>query len=126
MQTIVHNVPANPFLLGISPGASVAAAAVTIGATGLSSLGFGLFASGFGTLAVVFGAFVGALLASTFVWFAASRGDEGVTPIRLVLTSVVLTPGLQTVMSVLIYFAPNTKSTATVLLCSKGSFGAAG
>lgn len=126
MQAIVRNVLADPFLLGISSGASVGAVAVTVGATGLSSLGFGLFTSGFGTLAVVFGAFVGALLASILVWFAARRGDEGVTPVRLVLTGVVLAAGFQAVMSVLIYLVPDTESTATVLFWSMGSFGAAG
>lgn len=126
MQAIVRNVLADPFLLGISSGASVGAVAVTVGATGLSSFGVSLLGSGLGTLAIVVGAFAGALSASVLVWFTARRRDEGVTPIRLVLTGVVLAAGFQAVMSVLIYLVPDTESTATVLFWSMGSFGAAG
>ncbi len=64
-------------------------------------------------------------MASALVWVAAWRRDSGVTPVRLVLTGVVLAAGFQAIMSVLIYLVPDTESTATVLFWSMGSFGAA-
>ena len=78
-----------------------------------------------GSSLAVLGAFVGALAASALVWLTARRRDDGVTPVRLVLTGVVLAAGFQAVMSVLIYLVPDTESTATILFWSMGSFGAA-
>lgn len=125
IQAMVRNVLADPFLLGISSGASVGAVSVTLAATGMSSLGLSALASSLGVFLVTGGAFAGALLASALVWTASWRRDSGVTPVRLVLTGVVLAAGFHAIMSVLIYLVPDTESTATVLFWSMGSFGAA-
>ncbi|WP_245706984.1 FecCD family ABC transporter permease [Austwickia chelonae] len=125
IQAMVRNVLADPFLLGVSAGASVGAVSVTIGAVGMSSLGLSALATSMGAFFVTGGAFAGALFASALVWAAAWQRDTGVTPVRLVLTGVVLAAGFHAIMSVLIYLVPDTESTATVLFWSMGSFGAA-
>lgn len=124
IQAVVRNVLADPFILGVSAGASVGAVGVTIGLGGFTSLGLAALVSATSTWLVMIGAFVGALTASALVWLTAHR-NGGVSPVRLVLTGVVIAAGLQALMSVLIYLVPDTESTATVLFWTMGSFGAA-
>lgn len=114
MQAMVRNALADPFVLGISAGASVGAVAVSVFG-GLAALG---------VYAVSGGAFLGALVASVAV-YAASYGRSGVTPLRLVLTGVALGFGFQAIMSLLIYFAPGGQATSLILYWTLGSFGAA-
>ncbi|WP_340683800.1 iron ABC transporter permease [Amycolatopsis coloradensis] len=114
VQALVRNALADPFVLGISSGASVGAAAVVV---------FGLFA-GLGVLALSTAAFLGALGATAIVYLAA-RGRFGLTPLRLVLTGVALTYAFQAVMSVLVYLSPNGQAAQTVLFWLLGSLGAA-
>ncbi|MGW6600356.1 FecCD family ABC transporter permease [Streptomyces sp. NPDC055036] len=114
IQAMVRNALADPFVLGISSGASAGAVGVTV--TG------GL--AGLGIYAMSTGAFAGALLASVLVYLTSSRGGD-LSPLRLVLTGVCVSFGLQAVMSVIIYLAPNSEATSTVLYWTMGSFGAA-
>jgi iron complex transport system permease protein len=114
VQAMVRNALADPFVLGVSSGASAGAVTVIV---------FGVLA-GLGVHAVSIGAFLGALLSSGLV-YAASATRAGVTPLRLVLTGIALSFGFQAVMSVLIYFAPDSEATSTVLFWTMGSFGAA-
>jgi len=112
VQALVRNALADPFVLGISSGASVGAAAVVV---------FGLFA-GLGVLALSTAAFLGALGATALVYLAA-RSRFGLTPLRLVLTGVALTYAFQAVMSVLV--SPNGQAAQTVLFWLLGSLGSA-
>ncbi|MGK4594264.1 FecCD family ABC transporter permease [Amycolatopsis sp. w19] len=114
VQALVRNALADPFVLGISSGASVGAAAVVV---------FGLFA-GLGVLALSTAAFLGALGATALVYLAA-RSKFGLTPLRLVLTGVALTYAFQAVMSVLVYLSPNGQAAQTVLFWLLGSLGSA-
>ncbi|MFI9456957.1 FecCD family ABC transporter permease [Amycolatopsis sp. NPDC052450] len=114
VQALVRNALADPFVLGISSGASVGAAAVVV---------FGLFA-GLGVLALSTAAFLGALGATALVYLAA-RSKFGLTPLRLVLTGVALTYAFQAVMSVLVYLSPSGQAAQTVLFWLLGSLGAA-
>ncbi|MFC0098007.1 FecCD family ABC transporter permease [Micromonospora marina] len=114
IQSLVRNVLADPYVLGVSSGASVGAVAVTV-AGGLGALGI---------YAVSAGAFVGAMAAAVLVYLAA-YSRAGVTPLRLVLTGVVMSFGFQALMAVIIYFTPDSEATATMLFWSMGSFGAA-
>ncbi|WP_433281364.1 FecCD family ABC transporter permease [Pseudonocardia xinjiangensis] len=114
VQAMVRNALADPFVLGVSSGASVGAVTVIV---------FGVLA-GLGIHAVSIGAFLGAALASVLV-YAASVTRAGITPLRLVLTGIALSFGFQAVMSVLIYLAPDGEATSTVLFWTMGSFGAA-
>ncbi|WP_016700136.1 iron ABC transporter permease [Actinoalloteichus spitiensis] len=114
IQAMVRNALADPFILGVSSGASVGAVSVSVFG-GLAVLG---------VYAVSAGAFLGALAASALVYLAA-RSRAGVTPLRLVLTGVALSFGFQAVMSLLIYLAPSGEATSMVLYWTMGSFGAA-
>ncbi|MBU6530335.1 FecCD family ABC transporter permease [Streptomyces sp. NPDC057245] len=114
IQAMVRNALADPFVLGVSSGASVGAVGVTV-TGGLAALGI---------YAVSAGAFLGALAASLLVYAAASsRG--ALSPLRLVLTGVAMSLGFQAVMSLIIYFAPDSEATSLVLYWTMGSFGAA-
>jgi iron complex transport system permease protein len=114
VQALVRNALADPFILGVSSGASV-------GAVGVSVSG-GL--AGLGIYAVSAGAFLGALAASLLV-YAAARSAAGIQPLRLVLTGVAMAFGFQAVLSVIIYFAPDSEATSAVLFWTMGGFGAA-
>lgn len=114
IQAMVRNALADPFVLGVSSGASVGAVGVTV-TGGLAALGI---------YAVSAGAFIGALVASLLVYVASSsRGS--LSPLRLVLTGVAMSLGFQAVMSLIIYFAPDSEATSMVLYWTMGSFGAA-
>ncbi|CAL9278012.1 Vitamin B12 import system permease protein BtuC [Streptomyces sp. SudanB135_2055] len=114
IQAMVRNALADPFVLGVSSGASVGAVGVTV-TGGLAALG---------VYAVSVGAFAGALVASLLVYAAASsRGS--LSPLRLVLTGVAMSLGFQAVMSLIVYFAPDSEATSMVLYWTMGSFGAA-
>ncbi|MFG2894570.1 FecCD family ABC transporter permease [Streptomyces sp. NPDC048248] len=114
VQALVRNALADPFVLGISSGASVGATAVVV---------FGVFA-GLGVHALSAAAFLGALGATMLVYLAA-RGPLGLTPLRLVLTGVALAYGFQALMSVLVFLSPNGQAARTVLFWLLGSLGSA-
>lgn len=114
VQAMVRNSLADPFVLGVSSGASVGAAAV---------VALGAFAS-LGVYALSGMAFAGALGASGLVYLAAhSRG--GLDPLRLVLVGVALAYGFQAVMSVMIFMSPHGEAARAVLYWLLGSLGAA-
>lgn len=114
VQAMVRNPLADPYILGVSSGASVGA--VLVGVFGALSV--------LGVYAVSVGAFLGALVATLLVYLIA-YSRVGVTPLRLVLTGVALSFGFQAIMSVIIYLAPSSEATSTVLFWTMGSFGAA-
>lgn len=114
IQALVRNSLADPYILGVSSGASVGAVTVSL---------FGAL-SALGIYAVSVGAFLGAIGATILVYTIA-YGKTGASPLRLVLTGVALSFGFQAVMSVMIYFAPTGEAIGTVLFWTMGSFGAA-
>ncbi|WP_304454595.1 iron ABC transporter permease [Nocardiopsis sp. YSL2] len=114
VQAMVRNPIADPFVLGISSGASVGAVAVGV---------FGVLSS-LGVYAVSAGAFAGAAVATAVV-YGLAHSSAGVTPLRLVLTGVALSFGFQALMSVIVYFTPSNEATSTVLFWTMGGFGAA-
>jgi iron complex transport system permease protein len=79
MQAVVRNPLADPYILGVSSGASVGAVLV---------LGLGLFAFA-GIYAVSFGAFVFALLTFALV-FLLAQSNGRLSPMRLILAGVAL------------------------------------
>jgi iron complex transport system permease protein len=111
VQVLVRNALADPFLLGISSGASVGATAVLL---------FGAFAS-LGLWALSFGSILGALGAMVAV-FVVSRQDGRLAPLQLTLCGVVLAGLFESVTSFLI-FRGNPQATQSVLFWLLGSFG---
>lgn len=110
MQTLVRNPLADPYLLGISSGASVGATLV---------ITVGLFASA-GVYALSLGALAGALLASLVV-YGVARAQGGLTPIRLVLTGVVLSSAFSAVASFLVFVSDDSRAANSVMFWMLGS-----
>ena len=113
VQVLVRNPLADPYLLGISSGASVGATAVLL---------FGAFAS-LGLWAVSAGSIIGALLAMATV-FAVARQGGTLAPTQLILCGVVMAAFFEAITSFLI-FRGNPQATQSVLFWLLGSFGLA-
>ncbi len=110
MQTLVRNPLADPYLLGVSAGAGVGATAVIV----LGLLG------GLGVWALSLGALGGALMATALV-FGISMAQGGLTPLRLILTGVVMSAAFSSVSSFLVFFSADPKATQSVLFWLLGS-----
>jgi iron complex transport system permease protein len=113
VQVLVRNALADPFLLGVSSGASVGATAVLL---------LGAFAS-LGVWAISVGSVLGALAAMASV-FLVSRTGSSLSPTQLILCGVVMSALFESVTSFLI-FRGNPQATQAVLFWLLGSFGLA-
>jgi iron complex transport system permease protein len=94
MQVLLRNPLADPYVLGISGGASVGA---------LAAMLFGL-----PLLLVNGGAFAGAL-AATLLVFGLARGDGSWTQTRLLLTGVIVAAGCGAAVALILSIAPENK-----------------
>ena len=94
LQVLLRNPLADPYVLGVSGGASVAA---------LVAIMIGLPAAGVDALAAL-----GALLACLLV-FALAQGPGGWTPTRLLLTGIVVAAGAGSVVSLLLALGDDTR-----------------
>jgi iron complex transport system permease protein len=94
LQVLLRNPLADPYVLGVSGGASVAA---------LLAIMIGLPAIGVDAVAAV-----GALAACLLV-FALAQGPGGWTPTRLLLTGIVVAAGAGSVVSVLLALSDDTR-----------------
>lgn len=115
LQAIARNPLADPFVFGVSYGA-------TVGAVLVLTLG----ARPFGDLSLTVAAFIGALLAMILVYlFAQQRGR--ITPLRLILSGVALSYTLSAVTSYLVLRASFQANSQVGLVLSwlAGSFGRA-
>ncbi|MFP5021764.1 FecCD family ABC transporter permease [Pseudonocardia phyllosphaerae] len=114
VQTLVRNPLAEPYLLGVSYGASVGATAViTTGALAAA-----------GTWALFSGAFLGALGAGVLVG-AIAVAQGGLTPIRLILTGTVLGSAFSALASWLVFRAGDPAAAQSVLFWLLGSLAGA-
>lgn len=110
MQTLVRNPLADPYLLGVSAGASVGATAV---------IALGMFAS-WGPHRLTLGALVGALGAAGLVYLI-SMAQGGMTPLRLVLSGVVLSAAFSALASFLVFRSSDPRAAQSVLYWMLGS-----
>jgi len=110
MPTLVRNPLADPYLLGVSAGAGVGATLVIV----LGALG------GLGVWALSLGALGGALMATALV-FGISMAQGGITPLRLILTGVVMSAAFSSVSSFLVFFSADPRATQSVLFWLLGS-----
>jgi iron complex transport system permease protein len=115
LQAIARNPLADPFIFGVSYGA-------TVGAVMVLTLGAGTF----GGLSLTVAAFIGALIAMLLVYLLAQQQGR-VTPWRLVLAGVALSYFLSSIISYLVLRAsqPGNNSIGLVLSWLAGSFGRA-
>ena len=111
VQVLVRNALADPFLLGVSSGASVGATTVLL---------FGALSS-LGMWALSVGAIIGALGAMVAVFLVARQGGT-LAPLQLTLCGVVLAGLFESITSFLI-FRGNPQATQSVLFWLLGSFG---
>lgn len=114
IQTLVRNPLADPYLLGVSSGASVGATAVIT--TGVLS--------GAGVWALSTGALAGALLAALLV-FGIAMVQGGLTPLRLVLTGTVLSSAFSAFASFLVFRSADPQAAQSVLFWLLGSLSGA-
>lgn len=116
MQAVVQNPLADPYILGISSGASLGATfAILIG------FGSGTFLSQFG---VAFSAFAGAMVTTVGVLVLSSIGGKA-TAVKLVLSGVVIGALCGSFSSLIIYFANDAEGIKTVTFWSMGSLASA-
>ncbi|MBO0653596.1 MULTISPECIES: iron ABC transporter permease [Streptomyces] len=115
VQALVRNPLADPYLLGISSGASLGAvSAIVLGASAGGALGLGLSSA----------AFVGALASFTLVWTFARRGG-GFRPLRLVLAGVGIGQFLSGFTHYLVLQTGDEQQTHGALFWLMGSLGGA-
>lgn len=110
MQTLVQNPLADPYLLGISSGASVGATAVIV---------LGVFSS-VGVYALSLGAMVGAITASAAVYFIA-QAQGGLTPLRMVLAGVVMSSAFSALASFMVFLSDDNRAANSVMFWMLGS-----
>ena len=110
MQTLVRNPLADPYLLGVSSGASVGATAV---------ITIGVFTS-FGLYAISVGAPFGALAATAIVYLI-TLAQGGLTPLRLILTGVVASSAFSALASFLVFKAQDARAAQGVMFWMLGS-----
>lgn len=117
MQAAVQNPLADPYILGISSGAS-------LGATFAILIGFGAI-GWLGQTGVAFWAFAGAMGASLLVLtLAGIRGK--MTSVKLVLAGMVINALCSAFSNFIIYFANNAEGIKTVTFWTMGSLAVSG
>lgn len=114
IQTLVRNPLADPYLLGVSSGASV-------GATAVITLGI---LSGAGIWALSLGALLGALMAALLV-FGVAMVQGGLTPLRLILTGTVLSSAFSSIASFMVFRSSEPQAAQSVLFWLLGSLSGA-
>lgn len=110
LQGMIRNVLADPYVLGISSGAST-------GAAGAILFGFG---AGAGQFSLPVSAFLGALGASLLVFWLAHAGGR-VISIRLLLAGIAVGYALSAVTSFLIFVSDDAEGSRTVMFWLLGS-----
>ncbi|MFK3983806.1 FecCD family ABC transporter permease [Micromonospora sp. NPDC050397] len=111
MQTLTRNALADPYLLGVSSGASLGAVTVTV--TGLGSAVWSLTG----------GAFTGALAAFALVIAAATSRGGRLAPTRMILAGVAVGQLCAAVTSFVIIWAADPHATQQITFWLSGSLG---
>ncbi|MEY7973988.1 FecCD family ABC transporter permease [Saccharomonospora xinjiangensis] len=114
LQAMVRNLLADPYLLGITSGASTGAAAAIL-------FGFG---AGLGEHALPASAFLGALAASAAV-FVIARAAGRITSLRLLMAGVAVGYALYAATGFLIFASDSAEGSRSVLFWLLGSLGLA-
>ena len=115
MQAFTKNPLAEPYILGISSGASLGAVLAMLMGVSLPVLG---------RLSVTAGAFAGALVSILLVYLLA-RTRGAVTPIRLILVGVAVSAMFQAFTNYIVYTAPNDAAVREATFWMLGGLGSA-
>ena len=111
MQAIVRNPLANPYILGISSGATLGAAAAIL---------LGSFTV-FGNYGTSLGAFLGALAASAFVFTVAFSGRGSSSTVKLLLSGMAVNAICSSFTSFLVYTANDAEGIRDINFWTMGS-----
>ena len=114
MQATIQNPLGDPYILGLSSGAS-------LGATFSILIGFSGVLSSFGAH---LGAFLGALIASIFVYFLAKIGRR-ITPFKMILAGMVISSICSSLTSLIIFLSKDNEGIRTVNFWMMGSLAGA-
>ncbi|HHL2030701.1 TPA: FecCD family ABC transporter permease [Clostridium perfringens] len=114
MQATIQNPLGDPYILGLSSGAS-------LGATFSILIGFSGVLSSFGA---PLGAFLGALIASIFVYFLAKIGRR-ITPFKMILAGMVISSICSSLTSLIIFLSKDNEGIRTVNFWMMGSLAGA-
>lgn len=115
MQAFTKNPLAEPYVLGISSGASLGAVLAML---------VGVYLPVVGQLTVPLGAFVGAMLSMTLVYTLSSSG-EAVTPVRLILVGVAVSAMFSAFTNYIVYTAPDDAAVREATFWMLGGLGSA-
>lgn len=115
MQCVTKNPIAEPYILGISSGASCGAVAVIV-LGGISTLGI---------TSITGGAFVGSLLSGTLVFAIGTQMGKTTSTTRLVLSGMAISTIFGALTNLLIYSAKNSNQAKNALFWTIGSLGGA-
>lgn len=113
MQATVQNPLADPYILGISSGA-------TFGATFFILIGSNVLTGTLLNIGVAFWAFIGALLASIMVFKLSSIGGR-ITPVKLVLSGMVVSLICSAFSSLMVYLTNNNDAVRSISEWAMGS-----
>lgn len=114
MQASVQNPLADPYILGVSAGASLGATfAILLGGTGL-----------FGSFGIIVCAFIGALAAAALVMSLSSLGGSSST-VKIVLSGTVANAFFLSLANFIIYISNNVQGISNVTFWNMGSLAAA-
>ncbi len=119
MQAMVQNPLADPYILGISSGASLGATfAILLGATALAG-------TALASLGVGFFAFLGAIAASVAV-FTLSSINGKITSMKLVLSGVIIASLCGAFSNLIVYLAPSSTGIKNLTFWLMGSLSTTG
>ncbi|MEG2290290.1 MAG: iron ABC transporter permease [Clostridium sp.] len=115
MQCVTKNPIAEPYILGISSGASCGAVAVIV-LGGMSSIGIN---------SITTGAFVGSLISGILVFAIGTQMGKTTSTTRLVLSGMAISTIFSSLTNLLIYSAENSNQAKSALFWTVGSLGGA-
>ena len=115
MQCVTKNPIAEPYILGISSGASFGAVIVIV-LGGMSSIGINN---------VTTGAFIGSLISGILVFAIGTQMGRATSTTRLVLSGMAISTIFSALTNLLIYSAENSNQAKSALFWSIGSLGGA-
>lgn len=113
MQATVQNPLADPYILGISSGA-------TLGATFFILVGANILTGTLQNVGVAFWAFIGALMASVMVFKLSSIGGR-ITPVKLVLSGMVVNLICSAFSSLMVYLTNDNNAVRSISEWTMGS-----
>ena len=115
MQCVTKNPIAEPYILGISSGASCGAVAVIV-LGGISTIGINSISTG---------AFVGSIISGVLVFAIGTQMGKTTSTTRLVLTGMAISTIFSALTNLLIYSADNSNQAKNALFWTVGSLGGA-